>query len=188
MLWSLILCLQLGIVNGFDIGVGRDHIFLWVGLNIVVVGVIPEKCEVEKSCGQCSRWLWVGPYIVVTEICCGWESYCGWSSMLLWSGPNIIMGGVIIDFGWSLLLWVGLHIFVGEAQYCCGWIFKLLRLGLKKVEVRAQGGFGRLGNCVLPRLLKFSSSPLQKFFSMKPFTSPHGCFLNLNSVETLTAE
>ncbi len=107
--------------------------------------------------------------------------------MLLWSGPNIIMGGVIF-FGWSLLLWVGLHIIVGEAQYCCGWIFKWLRLGLKKVEVGAQGGFGRVGNCVLPRLLKFSSSPLQKFFSMKPFTSPHGCFLYLNSVETLTAE
>ncbi len=134
-------------MNGFDIVVGGDHIFLWMGLDIVVVGVIAGKCEVEKSYRQCSRWLWVVPYIVVTEICCGWKSYCGWSSMLLWSGPNIIMVELYF-FGWSLLLWVGLHIIVGEAQYCCGWIFKWLRLGLKKVEVGAQGGFGRLGNCL----------------------------------------
>lgn len=37
----------------------------------------------------------------------------------------------------------------------------------------------------LPRCRKFSSSPLQKFFSMKPFTSPHGCFLKRSSVDTL---
>lgn len=37
---------------------------MWVGLNIVVVGVIAGKCEVEESCGQCSRWLWVEIIVV----------------------------------------------------------------------------------------------------------------------------
>ncbi len=64
----------------------------------------------------------------------GAQCCCGQDPILLWVELNI--------FGWSLLLWVGLHIIVGEAHYCCGWIFKWLRLGLNTVEVGAQGGFG----------------------------------------------
>lgn len=36
-----------------------------------------------------------------------------------------------------------------------------------------------------PKYLKYSSSPLQKFLSMKPLTSPHGCFLKRSSADTL---
>lgn len=60
---------------------------------------------------------------------------------------------------------------------------KFWSLGMLWAELRNVVGVAQ--HHVLPRLLKFSSSPLQKFFSMKLFTRPQGCFLYLSSVETL---